>query len=643
MSYKLPRPTGKGVRDLHAKLIKDWDACVRKDEGFRDLVYQKNSIELLPPTDDRNMVMLEVHSGRAGGVIDHANGLLMAMPEFHNDPISQTTEDKREAEAAEMVFAALFEQQLLGNDFWNFLGRDLLIYSRSFVKTLLMESVWTMQEGWPVRQQKESGKAYLKKVRKFQETEGKFPFVIQHVPALSILVHLDERDNVLASIEEKAVTAKVLAEELDSTEVQEALSRRTLRWYDELTVIEYIDSEYIGYFLADTTPIDKASDRKPHQRVRSYKPLRIWKHGLGVHPVVMFTGTRTEMDHYEDRFKGFLADAKDALELYDFLLSRLASMVYAYYLPSYIWYVPADSKQFRGRKRPRMKVNIGGVTPIFGDEKLETLQIPQGLPDATMLITQVDDIIQRHTIEDVLFGRVQGSAPAFQVNLRINVAKSKLTPFSQHMAQGLTNVVKRFCRSVESLGEAVRIDGELMTVGMAKKYRNRITVQIEPKSPVDRNQDMGAAAMALDLGLPEDWVWEQILNIENPAMLRLERDIRELEKLPPARERLMMDALEKLEILVDDEELEDAAGIDLESLPPEVAEALGALLGGEGDIADIELPPLLGGEEADTGGFGPAPQGGAPQSLAPRGLRTPNKQPSPGAVQIADSFLGGQR
>jgi hypothetical protein len=623
-------------------LIRDWDACIKKDEGFRDLVYQKNTIELLPPTDDRNMVMLEVHSGRAGGVIDHANGLLMAMPEFHNDPISQATEDKREAEAAELVFAALFEQQLLGNDFWNFLGRDLLIYSRSFIKTLLIESVWTMQEGWPVRQQKESGKDYLKKVRKFQETEAKFPLVIQHVPAMNILVHLDENDQVLASIEEKLVTARVLADELDSAEVREELSRRTLKWYDELTVIEYIDSEYIAYFLADTTPIDKAQDRRPHERVRSYKPLRIWKHGLGLHPVVMFTGTRTEMDNYEDRFKGFLSDAKDALELYDFLLSRLASMVYAYYLPSYIWHVPADTKQFKGRKRPRMKVNIGGVTVIFGDETLETLSIPQGLPDATMLIGQVDDIIQRHTIEDVLFGRVQGSAPAFQVNLRINVAKSKLTPFAQHMAQGLTNVIKRFCRSIEYLGEAVRVDGELMTVRMAKEYRNRITVQIEPKSPIDRNQDMGAAAMALDLGLPEDWVWEQILNIENPAMLRLERDILELEKLPPAKERLMMDALEALEILVDDDEMEDAEGIDLESLTPEAAEALGALLGGEQPLAEVELPPLLGGEEDDTAGFGPAPEGGAPQSLAPRGLTTPNEQPSPGDVEIASKFLGGR-
>ncbi|KKL92067.1 hypothetical protein LCGC14_1888390 [marine sediment metagenome] len=608
---------------------------------MRDLIFQKNRVELLPESDDRNMKMIEIHAGRAGAVIDHGTGLMMAMPDFHGDPISLNTSDAREAEQAERVAAAVFEKQLLANDFWNLVGRDILSYSRAFIKALPLESVWTVQEGYPVRRLKESGKKYLKRVREFKSSDGKFPFIIQQIPALSILAHLDGSNNVLATIEEKLVPANVLAEDMESKDVQEQLDRKNLKWYDELTVIEYIDAKYIGYFLADTTPIDKTAHERPHERVKAYKKLRVWEHGLGKHPVVMIPGIITGIEAYEDRFKSFLADAQDALKLYDFLLSRLASMVYAYYLPSYEWQIPVNTAQFKGRARPMMKVNLGGVTVTFQDETLKTLDVPQGLPDATMLLQQVDDVIQRHTLEDVLFGRVEGSAPAFQVNLRINVAKSKLTPLVQHMAQGLTRVVELFFRGVEQIGEAVIIDGEKITVSMAKKYRNRMAVQIEPKSPIDRNQDLGAAAMALDFGLPWDWVAENILDIEDPATLRLQKDIQEIEKLPQVQEKLMQDALEQLEVLIEDEDMMDLGDVDLSGLPSEVAEAIQQLTGGEGG-PEIELPGLEGltGGEEEIAPFKNAPEGAASPTLIPRGLGTPNEQPQPGAVQAGTTLLG---
>ena len=51
---------------------------------------------------------IEIHSGRAGGIIDHALGLLMALPSFHAEPPSLTTEDARDAEDVERFLAAVF-------------------------------------------------------------------------------------------------------------------------------------------------------------------------------------------------------------------------------------------------------------------------------------------------------------------------------------------------------------------------------------------------------------------------------------------------------------------------------------------------------------------------------------------------------
>jgi len=313
--------------------------------------------------------------------------------------------------------------------------------------------------------------------------------------------------------------------------------------------------------------------------------------------------------------------------------------VYAYYLPSHEWKIAGTTAQFLGRDRPVKTVSLGGVTVTYLDEELRLLGMPQGLPDATILLGQLDENIQRHTLEDVLYGRVQGSAPAFQVALRINVAKSKLTPIAQHMAQGLTNVAELFMRGVESLGEAVIISGEKITVSQAKKYRSRVAVSILPKSPVDRGQDMGTAKMALEFGMPWDWIVEKILDVEDPATLRLQKDIQEIEAQPPVKERLMQDALSALDVLVQEDEFMGGDEIDLSQLPPEFAQALQALTQQGGAGIEALMPPSGGGAlppmEPEGVGKGPYPDGAAPQTLSPRGLMTPKEQPEPGAVEVA--------
>ena len=667
MAYKLPVPTGRSVRELHERLVREWLPRYYIDEEYRALVHQTNNIELLPDSSNRNMDPIEIHSGRAGGIIDHTLGLLMSMPSFHAAPPDLSTESARESESVEKFLAAVFEAQLLANDFWPSVGREVLIYGRAFVKAMPMPTVWTIQEGYPAREKKETAKKYLARIKQWKETEGKFPFVIRHVPTLDILPMLDANDNVIATIEEKWVTAKLLAEEMKSGTVQELIKRGTVKWYEELPVVEYIDGEHVAYFLAGTQPREKMNREETiYEHVAQYERLRTWRHGLGVCPVTMIVAIKTEIPEYELRYKGFLHDAKDALETYDFLISRLATMVYAYYLPSYEWKIAATSAHFQGRDRPKMEIELGGVTVTYSDEELKVLPSPQNLPDAKDLLQQVDDVIQRHTLEDVLFGRVSGSAPAFQVQLRINVARSKLTPIAQHMANGMTEVMRNLLRGVQTIGEKVIVQNESISMREAKKYQDRITVRIEPKNPVDKNADIGSAQMALEFGLPWDWVATNILGIEDPATLRLQKDILEIEQLPQVKERLMADALEQLDALIQEEEFEDAEDINLDEFPESFAEALAALGGPESPLDNAGIPPeimsiiegqdgidnasgedlagMLAGaaEDAPDGGLGrgPFPEGAARQTISPRGLGTPNTQPAPGTPQVDSSQVG---
>ncbi|KKK58548.1 hypothetical protein LCGC14_3043310, partial [marine sediment metagenome] len=149
MPIGIPRPTGKSVRDLHARLEREWRPRFRLDEEFRDLVHQRNKIEVLEESDELNMEPMEIHSGRAGGIIEHAGGLLMARPSFHAEPPTQNTEDARTAEQVERAAGNVFEQELVANNFWPAVGRDVLIYGRAVehAQRLYRAGVETRGEG----------------------------------------------------------------------------------------------------------------------------------------------------------------------------------------------------------------------------------------------------------------------------------------------------------------------------------------------------------------------------------------------------------------------------------------------------------------------------------------------------------------
>ena len=320
-------------------------------------------------------------------------------------------------------------------------------------------------------------------------------------------------------------------------------------------------------------------------------------------------------------------------------MSRLATLVKAFYFPSFEWKLGLPSNQFAGQDRPLEEVNIGGVTTTYIDEVLKPLEMSQNLPPADILVNQLDALIQRNTLEDVLFGRVEGSSAAFAIRLRINVAKNKLIPHVTHMAQGLVEVFELIGRAVEQLGESVVIGGEELTVEMVKQAHGRTSVNVNPKLPGEEGIELGQAKMATDLNLPEDWIWEHILGIADPATLRMLRDVLQMEKLPDVEQRLALDALNRLQALVEDDETEaifDALEKRGANLDPEVIQALQRLVGQQSGQEGGEVPPPPEGGV----GRGPFPPGGSPQAIGGgRGLGT-EKSPRPSQQFVEPAETG---
>ena len=606
----------------------------------------KNVVELLPVTSTMSIQPVQMHTGRAGSLIDHAQSFVVSLPSVSVEPRDDLTETRRETEQSERFFHAIFNEQLVANGFWSNLGRGLLLTGRGVLLTLPFPAAWTAAAGFPVRQPKERGKTYIDRVNTWKREEGKTPILIQSIPSDDILLKLDSNDTVLAALETKLISASVVADSLGSSQIAELLQRGTLKHYDQMPVLQYIDDIYVCYYLITTKPVRQFDINYTNARTATfvpdsqpYKSLKSWEHGLGKCPVVFVPGVKTDEKEYEFRFKPFLADAEEDLEMYDFLMSRLATMVKAFYFPSFIWQYGRNSSEFLGQDRPEEDVNLGGTTVIYSDENISVPQPPPNLPDATLLAQQLEELIQRNTLEDVLFGKVQGSAPAFAIRLRINVAKNKLVPQVTHMALGLTESFDLVTRAVEQLGEEVVVNGEYITPKMAILARGRIGVNVDPKLPGEEGIDLQKASMALNLRLPEPWVWEHILGIADPATLALFRDVLELEEDPEVKARLIRDGLEDLQARIEEEEttgILEALDKIGDKLDPEVVMLLQQLAGGGG--AGGVMPAREG---APPGlGRGPFPPGASNQAVGGgRGLGT-EKAPRPGMEAVEPASTG---
>ena len=610
---------------------------------MRDLVNRRNKVELLPETLDLNVEPVELHTGRAGSLIDHAQTFVGSLPSVAIEPTDLTTEARRETEQTERAFKALFFKQLVATSFWSNAGRGALITGWTVLTCLPMQSVWTTQEGFPVRQKGQRAQSYIDEVNQWKKDSGKEPIIIQSIPPDRVLLKLDSNDKVLVALETKAVSAELVANALGSDKIAALLAgpNPRLQWYDQLEVLQVIDDMFVSYFLVSDQPLRPEMSRNYHQP-QSYKKLASWPHGLGKCPVVFVPSVKTDEQDYALRFKPFLADAEEDLQIYDFLLSRLATMVKAYYFPSFIWKLAANVSGTQGQDRPEESINIGGTTTEYHDEEIRPLTMPENLPDATLLQQQLDELIQRNTLEDVLFGKVQGDTAAFAIRLRINVAKQALVPTVKHLAIGLTEIYDLVTRAVEYLDEEVIIDGEEVTPKMAIAARGRISVSVDPRLPGEEGIDLQKAAMATNLRLPESWIWETILGIDDPATLALLRDVQELEELPEVKERLLREALEMLQVRIEDEET--MAILDVldqfgDQLDPEVVAALQALATGQtaGEAGGAPPPPPPGGL-----GRGPFPEGASNQATGGgRGLGTVNR-PRPSNIETGEAGVGSE-
>ncbi|KKL94676.1 hypothetical protein LCGC14_1862300 [marine sediment metagenome] len=632
-------PSGREARRLEIELRKTWGNAFTRDQRMRDLINRKNKVELLPETLDLNVEPVELHTGRSGSLLDHAQTFVGSLPSLTIEAEDLSTMERREAEQTERAFKALFFKQLVATGFWSNAGRGSLLTGRTVLTCLPLPSVWTTQEGFPVRQKGQRAQAYINEVNQWKRDSGKEPIIIQSIPSDRILLKLDSNDKVLAALETKAVSADLVANALGSERIAALLAEKRLQWYDQLEVLQYIDDIFVCYYLVSDQPLRPEMSRNYHQP-QGYKRLASWQHGLGKCPVVFVPGVKTDEQEYEFRFKPFLADAEEDLYIYDFLMSRLATMVKAYYFPSFIWTLSSNANEQQGGDRPEENINIGGTTTKYSDEDIEPLRMPDNLPDATLLQQQLDELIQRNTLEDVLFGKVQGDTAAFAIRLRINVAKQALVPTVKHLAIGLTEVFDLVTRAVEHLGEEVIIDGEEVTPAMAIAARGRISVSVDPRLPGEEGIDLQKAAMATNLRLPEPWIWETILGIDDPATLSLLRDVQELEELPEVKERLLREALELLQVRIEDEET--MAILDVldqfgDQLDPEVVAALQALATGQTAGEAGAPPPPPGGL-----GRGPFPEEASNQAVGGgRGLGTVNA-PTPSNIETGEAGVGSE-
>src|SRR4030065_2138345 len=89
-------PNGADARRLQKELEELWQNAFTRDRRMRALVNQTNRVELLPNKESLNIEPVELHTGRAGTLLEHAGSFVGALPSVSIEPINLTTIPRRD-------------------------------------------------------------------------------------------------------------------------------------------------------------------------------------------------------------------------------------------------------------------------------------------------------------------------------------------------------------------------------------------------------------------------------------------------------------------------------------------------------------------------------------------------------------------
>jgi hypothetical protein len=611
----LPKPDFAAIKNVYDAVKSKWSKLDEQDSEMLALWNMTYPVPHCEP-EIENYEPKVIRSGWTRRAIKTFK-TLFGKPVFRHEPGIGTAKHRLSEKIEDFLNTLPWAIEAAYGAFWDPAVEDVGKVGRGWVEVLPKRKRWLDDPDYPQQGKgndhrtgepvaaNEGKDAY--DARREHWKKDMLPAIsIRHLPSHGVYAIITEGYHVLQAVRYVTISLAEAAQKWPKY-FQEAYNAEDSDPTDEVACYEYMDTEWAA----------QAAEYKETGEL--IQPP--YRHGMRMCPWVLIEGLTTASTDPNERWEPYLLEVKDVGIAMDAQLTRKAMITETYPMPLPVIEDPAAAPEGIEKGWETIELKPPQALVLYGGKTMHIENWGGWEPEAEYLWDKLEAARER-SLPDVGAQIAEGSSgtPAWTWRLRGQMQERDMRCVADNLSLGAKRVGQAMLRAVQSrwINETVYVGKETeegtQPRGLSPKeiegQINRIEASIKSTKLIDRNQNLGAMKMAIDMGLGKRWALQEIGEYENPEEILEEALLEEVEFSDPMKQELLADIMERADIIEARESVvppEQVASL-LPFMPPGVQAAVGNVQGGGG------LPPM--------GGLGTTgvPQGASATALTRTGV-----------------------
>jgi len=628
------KPELKDITDLHDLLKGEYSELSAQDEEMAALDAMTYDVPHCEP-DIANYTPHVIRSGWTRRAIKSFVATFATKPIFRHMAGMGATSQRLSEDIEAFLNNVPWAIEAKYGSFWLPAVENSGVFGRGWVEVLPKRKRWAGEPDYPKRGQGEDPKmgkpvatdegvdAY--KARREEWKKDMLPPVsIRFLPSDQIFALVTEQYRVLKGVRFTEITLAEAGTKWPDT-FGDAYGDKENDPTDTVACYEYVDEEWVAQSAAY-----KGQGEDSVTTEDFVTPP--WRHGMKMCPWILVEALTTASVDPNKRWEPWLREAKDVGVAMDSQLTRKAMI-------SEIWPMPQPHLRIKGaapdgveKGYETMQLSSPNTLITYEDSDFTIHPWSQSEPGAEELWQKLFYFMDR-SLPNVGAEIAEGSSgtPAWTWRLRGQMLDRDMKTVADNLALSAKRVGQAILRAILShwINEPVYFGRKTEKGAKVIKLSpddisgqvNRIEAAVKTSKLIDRNSNLGAMKLAIDMGLGKRWALQELGEYENPQEILDEAMLEEIEYSEPMKQQLVMDVMKRADLL----QAQD------NTMPPEGVQQLQALglPGVNAALAPMgaQMPPMGGL------GAGGVPAGAQFNTLTRTGQQTALGGPTPFAPE----------
>ncbi|KPJ49570.1 MAG: hypothetical protein AMJ38_03135 [Dehalococcoidia bacterium DG_22] len=552
----LPKPDFPAIKKVYEDVKNEWTELGDQDEEMLALHEMRYHVPYHEPNVEGYEVK-PIRSGWTKRAVKAFKSYFADKPVFRHKAGIGATQHRQSERIEAMLNVLPWAVAAAFGSFWPEILEDCGKFGRGWTEVLPKRARWVEASDYPRKgkgidpetgqeiPKNESSEDYKKRRESWKKTA--LPAVaIRHLPAAGVYAEITENYRVLKAVRYVEISLAEAAEKWPE-KFEERYNDPTNDGTEKVSCYEYVDREWVA----------QAAEYDDIQELVQ-KP---WRHDMGICPWVLFEALTTSATEPHKRWEPVLLEIKDVGIEMDAQLTRQAMITHLWPFPQPVIEDPDNPPEGLEKGYEHLALKPPQALVLYKGKtfKIENFQLGQA--DTEQLWDKLERAKER-ALPDVGAEIAEGSSgtPAWTWRLRgqmlerdMKCATDNLSLSAKRLGQAILLALQSKWLGNETLYIGKETKEGTQTIQLSqddmKGQVDRIEASVKPSKLVDRNANLGAMKMAIDMGLGKRWALEELGEYENPQEILDEALLEEIEYSDPIKQRLVIDVMERADLI----------------------------------------------------------------------------------------------